>query len=792
MRTSCVMSWAAALCAIAPAIAVAQTVQPLRPAQKAVDASATASAEDILVVGQRDRPIEIEPRGLSVSLGKEQFEATNALNVSDLIKYAPNFFIRKRYVGDSNAGPGFRGTSGQQAARTLVMIDGFVVSNFLSNGIGNSPKWDLVGPQEVRQFDIVYGPYSARYVGNSMGGIINITTRDVERTEGFLTVQGFAQPFHQYGTDKTYPGASADGGFALKQKDGPWSVRVSGHFLQAQGQPPNFLFLLPATGTAAGTAVTGAVIDPDTLTRVATASGVATTTTRPSGTVLANDPAPIFASQGRAQVTQAQGKLRIGYDGGDVKAEGLFAYWHNLERLNEVDCYLRDAQDNRVCEGRVTTLGRTWTAAGANLSRNVREEYLAGVKIAAPIGPFAAKLAVSTFQTAKMQTETSNGYVAGTTRGAGTFTDNGPTGWYTADLTLEHETTRNLLAFGSNANLYRTDQTRYNTSDWLAHTSPIFQTRNFGRTRQLSIWGEDRFKLTEDVSITAGVRYDNWRAFKGGLARVGITGGTVTNNYATRNDDAVSPTVSGEIALGPRTKAQLSLAMATRFPTVGELFQGALNSDGTFNINSFDPNLPSEHSKDANLLVAHDFGQIRVTGSAFYQRVRNSLFSYQGLNQFGVITTSFKSIDLTRQYGLELLAEARDFLIDGLSVDANGAWMSSRIIKNSALPASNGVFFQRIPRWRLNGNLRYDITPRLQGVVGVRYASRPNTDILGLQRGHTYGYISELFALDAKLNVRLSDHLRIGAGVDNITNRRDWVIHPYPQRSFLLEAGWTL
>ncbi|WP_375398422.1 TonB-dependent receptor [uncultured Sphingomonas sp.] len=756
------------------------------------DAPANAVADDILVVGQRERPIEIAPRGLAVSLGQEQFAGTNAVNVSDLIKYAPNFFIRRRYIGDSNAGPGFRGTSGQQAARTLVMIDGFVVSNFLSNGIGNSPKFDLVGPQEVRQFDIVYGPYSSRYVGNSMGGIVNITTNDVERTEGFLSVQGFAQPFDQYGTDATYAGGAADGGFGLRQKDGPWSVRVSGHYLRSEGQPPNFLFLLPATGAAAGTAVTGAVIDPDTLTRVATANGVPTTTTRPSGTVLANDPAPIFASQGRALVTQLQGKLRLGYDDGTIKAEGLFAYWHNLEQLNEVDCYLRDAQNNRVCEGRVTTLGRNWTAAGANLSRNVREEYLAGIKVAAPVGPFAVKLVASTFQTAKMQTETSNGYVAGINRGAGTFTDNGPTGWYTGDLTLEYKADRNLFAFGATASLYKTDQTRYNTSDWLAHTAPVFVTRNFGKTRQLSLWGEDRLELTDALSITAGLRYDDWRAFSGGLGRVGTAGAIIYNSYATRTNNAVSPTLSAELALDPRTKVQLSLAMATRFPTVGELFQGALNSDGTFNINSFDPNLPPERSNDANLLLARDFGKLRLTGSVFYQRVKNSLFSFQGLNQFGVITTSFKSIDVTRQYGVELLAEARNFLIDGLSVDANGAWLDSRIVRNSALPASNGVFFQRIPRWRFNGNLRYDITPRVQGVLGVRYASRPNTDILGLQRGHTYGYISELFALDAKVNFRLNEHMRISAGVDNITNSRDFVIHPYPERSFLLEAGWTL
>ena len=74
----------------------------------------------------------------------------------------------------------------------------------------------------------------------------------------------------------------------------------------------------------------------------------------------------------------------------------------------------------------------------------------------------------------------------------------------------------------------------------------------------------------------------------------------------------------------------------------------------------------------------------------------------------------------------------------------------------------------------------------------MRYASRPNTDLDGLQRGDAYGYTSELFALDLKGNVDVSDALRISIGVNNLTNDRAWVYHPYPQRTFLVEAGVRL
>jgi iron complex outermembrane receptor protein len=217
-----------------------------------------------------------------------------------------------------------------------------------------------------------------------------------------------------------------------------------------------------------------------------------------------------------------------------------------------------------------------------------------------------------------------------------------------------------------------------------------------------------------------------------------------------------------------------------------------LNGDGSFNINSFDPNLKTESSKDANLLLRHNLGRVTLTGSLFWQRVHNAIFSYVGFKQNNVSTSNFKNIDVTRQFGVELIAEAKDWPVEGLDIDANAAWINAETIRNRADPASEGVQFPRIPRWRLNGNLRYAISDALQGTLGFRYASRPNTDLDGLQQGDTYGYTSELLQIDARLNWRLREGLRLSAGVNNLTNDKAWVFHPYPQRTLLIEAGWRI
>lgn len=754
----------------------------------AASADAPAGAPDapILVVGQQARPIEIEPRGLAVSLGDEQFASVNAFNTEDLMKYAPDFFVRKRYAGDSNGVPGFRGTHSTQSARTLVMVDGFVVSNFLGNSFAYSPKWGVVGPGEVRQFDIVYGPYSSRYAGNSMGGIVAITTRDPERAEAFANVQGFAQPYRQFATDDTHWGGAAEAGFGFRQTDGPWSARVTARYFRNEGQPMMFYGLAP--GGPAGTVVTGALADPKQQEAAAAGTGIAGAPGTASN--------PIFAAQSPARITQKQAKAKIGFDDGTITGQVLFAYWHNLDDQQAPDCYLRDAAGNAACgDGQVTYAGANYRAAGANRSRTERSEYLLGGKLGADLGHgWNARLALSTYQVARQKAYTSNGYASGRARGAGKLAESGPTGWYTGDLTIERKGRAYDIALGATASLYRIATVNAALPDWTSDAGQGFSTETFGKTRILSAWAESVLHLAPGARITAGVRFDDWRAYDGGLGRLGtgaLAGQPVYASYAARRETAINPTLSGQIDLNG-TLVQLSLAMATRFPTVGELFQGSLNGDGTFNADSFDPNLKPERSKDANLLVSRDFGHVKLTGSLFFQRVENTIFQFIGFNRNGVSTSSYKNIDRTRQWGVEAIVETRDWPLPGMALEGNVAWIDSRTLRNPSAPASEGVQFPRIPHWRINVAMRHEFAPGLQGSLGMRYASRPNTDLGGRQRGDTFGFTSELFALDARINWTVSDHLRLSVGVDNLTNDRAWVYHPYPQRTFLVEAGWRL
>ncbi|MGN6374843.1 MAG: TonB-dependent receptor [Sphingomonas sp.] len=744
----------------------------------------STSKSDILVVGQKNAPISIEPRGLSVSLGDQQFAGVNAFNTEDLIKYAPDFFVRTRYIGDDNAVPGFRGTHSTQSARSLVMVDGFVISNFLGNSFSYPPAWGIVGPDEVKQFDIVYGPYSARYPGNSMGGIVNITTRPPDHTGAFVNLQNFQQSYDQFATHDDLWGYSAEGGFSWKPKDSPWGVRVSARRLINQGQPMQFYQLGYSArlynDPKAGTPVTGAVVDPGLM--PAGSSGGVT---------------PVIGDYSLIQLRQDQARGELRYDRGKVHGELLFTYWWNAEKTLDPRTYLTDAAGKPFygdASGVVSLGGHSYTldpASTYRLGLFAKNEWLLGGKIEAPLAGFAVRLNLSTLRFARQDTAQSNGYAAGVADGAGQLTSQGPTGWFVGNLLATRDVGTQRLAFGVDGDLYETDQSVFNTTNWRERSGRTLTSRTSGRTNRVGAFAEDTIDLTSATELTLGLRWDHWRAYDGGLTAL-AAGALTTNDYASRSDSAWSPKVALRQIFAGNWVAELSLATATRFPTVGELFQGSLNSDGSFNRDSFDPNLRPETSHDANLLLRHPFGPVTLTGSVFYQRVHHALFQYIGFNADGTSSSRFRNIDVTRQYGAELIAETHDWPVKGMDVDANAAWIDAVTVRNDADPASEGVQFPRIPHWRLNGNLRYRFAPKLQGVIGVRYASRPNTDIDGLYRGDDYGYTSELFALDLKANYQATPRLTFSAGVNNLTNFKAFVYHPYPERTFLIQAGVKL
>ncbi len=300
------------------------------------------------------------------------------------------------------------------------------------------------------------------------------------------------------------------------------------------------------------------------------------------------------------------------------------------------------------------------------------------------------------------------------------------------------------------------------------------------------MWVEDAWSLGRDFTLTGGLRYDRWRAFDGGISGL-VRGVREDAAYASRSDSSISPKLSLQGRLPGDIDLQLSFGTATRFPTVGELFQGRFDTDlGIIDPQSFDPNLRPEKSKDANLILGRSFGKLRTTASIFWQDIDDAIFSFQGLNQFGTVVSSYKNVDRMRQVGVELIAEMKN-IVPGLDIDGNVAWTDAKTVRNVADPRAEGVQFPRIPRWRANGNIRYQLAEPVKLSLGWRFATRPNSDLLGQVRGGAYGFQTEYFFVDSRASFALNKTFELSIGVDNMFNDQAYVSHPLPQRTFVAD-----
>jgi iron complex outermembrane recepter protein len=192
---------------------------------------------------------------------REQIEQTvNATDAEDALKFFPSLLVRRRYIGDYNhAVLSSRASGTGNSARSAVYADGILLSNYLGNGATYTPRWGMVTPEEIERVDVMYGPFSAAYPGNSVGAVVDYVTRMPTQFEGHAKLSAFTQNFSMYNTNETYNGSQASA--SLGSKSGDWSWWINANHTDSAGQPLVFATKLNTATTAGPSlgAVSGAV-----------------------------------------------------------------------------------------------------------------------------------------------------------------------------------------------------------------------------------------------------------------------------------------------------------------------------------------------------------------------------------------------------------------------------------------------------------------------------------------------------------------------------------------------------
>ena len=276
-------------------------------------------------------------------------DTVNAVTVEDELKYLPSILIRQRNFGDDQDPIATRTSGVGSSARSLIYADGVLLSALIgNNNTSASPHWQLVAPDAVERIDVLYGPFSAAYPGNSIGAVVEITTKTPTKLEAALEVQGALQTFQKYGDDIS-PGAARVSA-SLGDRIGKFTFRTSYNHLDSDNQPLTYATAtIPAATSAAGTPATGYYLDANRM----------------------RAPIDVLGSTAIPHHSIDDLTTRLTYD---FTPTLTAAYTLGVFRNDEddtVNTYLRDGAGNPVYAGVVNLGGRAITLANTVFSNSV-------------------------------------------------------------------------------------------------------------------------------------------------------------------------------------------------------------------------------------------------------------------------------------------------------------------------------------------------------------------------------------------------------------------------------------
>lgn len=717
-------------------------------------------------------------------LTQEDMVSINATTTEDLVKYEPSLVIRKRYIGDSNGTLGLRGSNMFATARSMVFADGVPLHYLLQTRWSGAPRWTMVSASEIAQVEILYGPFSAEYSGNSMGGVILIETAIPQEREVHVDLDYFSQDFSAYGFSDQLSGYKtfvSYGDTFHSDNLGDFSIYLSFNHLDNDSQPQSYYFDYRAP-TNNAIPVNGAIVDQDVF----------------------GKPAYYFGDTGVEQAVTDNFKIKLGYDFENWSSLLNIAYEDRNTLRDSPNTYLRNAAGDELWSGNFVqdAIGMNVAASRLGASELNRRSLSTGLRI-------KGDLTESTYFEANMSDfriledtsiASSHSLQDPLFRGSGQTTDYEDTGWQTLEgkLVISDFGVDNLeFITGTRYEAYQLNLDVFNSVNWKQGDNAGYTSRSGGETNISAAFVQMNWDINERWDLALGGRYEYWQSHDGYFNK---------DNPATPELDLVDVPETSSNQFSPKFSLgyvpaqdwllRYSLARAYRFPVVEELF---MQSQSYSTIVAAKPDLNPENGLHHNLMLEKQFeaGYVRV--NLFTETIQDAIESQSTLLPGGGSITTFSAIDEVETDGVELIINRYGLFVPELDLRFNLAYTKSIIVDNSTAEGPNpaasieGNDYPRMPRWRGNVMATYHATDRWDLSANLQYADKSfgrldNTDtaenVMGAQDGYT--------RLGVKTAYDISEQLEIGFGVDNVTDEISYVAHPWPGRTMYLSLSYDM
>ncbi|HWK35539.1 TonB-dependent receptor [Sphingomonas sp.] len=713
---------------------------------------------DIVVTAGR------EAEGTRASIDAETIAAKiNAINVEDTIKYLPSLIVRKRHIGDTQAPIATRTSGLGASARSLIYADGVLLSALIgNNNTSASPRWGMVSPEEISRIDVSYGPYAAARPGNSIGAVVEITTRLPDRLEATAHGAINVQNYEKYGTDETLP--SRQFSATIGDRFGSLTLFASLDHVDSQGQPLGYVTAAAGTGST-GMAATGGFADRN----------------RTGGAIR------VLGATGLEHQRQDRYKLKAALD----LTPGVTLTYVGALFLNTTDArsetYLSDAAGAPAYAGTFLIDGRPYTVAASAFSngtyRSDTRHWSHSLSAGGQGGPVAWQVIGSSYAFDRDEQRIPGTALPGAAAGgAGTITRLNGTGWRTLDASASWRG----LSVGGHWDAFRLASDRFATRDWRYGDAGEVNLASRGKTRTIALWAQQVVRPIPALSVTIGGRHEWWKAFDG---RNFSLSPAIAAQQPELSAARFSPKASLAWDIGDRWTVRGSYGRAWRFPTVSELYQLVTTPVPAVP----DPNLRPERADSQELALERRDGRGTMRLALFNEVVADALVGQSGpLNGTTTIATFVQNVERTRARGVELSFDRRD-LVPRFDLAGSVTYADAVTSANAAAPASVGKLIPGVPHWKASLVATWRPDDAVSLTAAGRYTSRifgtlDNSDAVG----DTYQGFDRYLVVDLRAAFRVGRRWSLGLGVDNLTNDRYFLFHPFPQRSITADATLKL
>lgn len=288
-----------------------------------------------------------------------------------------------------------------------------------------------------------------------------------------------------------------------------------------------------------------------------------------------------------------------------------------------------------------------------------------------------------------------------------------------------------------------------------------------GKARNIALYVQDEYKMSEPVTMYMGLRYDYWKKFDG-YTRF-YEGSVDAEDYEAKSYTELSPKLAFDIKADDKTNYYISYGHSFNPPQLYQVYRNGGNNAGSVIANSdldpetsdtFEIGMKKKLSEKTNLAI-----------SVYHVETEDKVIYFYHYTP-GTTDTEYKQYDnwgTEKRYGVEFEIEHK--FDDHLGSYFNYAYQRGQVEYEGRANTNNKDAVDEadygIPRHLLHAGVKYN-NDKLNALLECQYVSERQApdDTTG-----EYGSEDAYFIVNTALNYKLSKGLTLQFGVDNLFDK---------------------